>query len=487
MGFFDYEPMSAEDYAALPALVPKGADREEVLNRVVEGWCTSTRDVSSAVAAGVSPAEEEDGLRGGRPLRTYSTGAEDVDEHFNRGGFLLEGVDFRDDNTGQLIDLGDLLRRVERRLRAEGAPEEFKPRPDLSILLRRCRVPRCKADELNIRPRFIASRVQFGDQACFFWATFGRQAIFFRATFGDQACFAGAKFGAEASFFGAAFGDQAAFTGAAFGAEANFIGARFGAEANFFRATLGDQASFYGATFGGKASFEGASLRGASLAGTGLNRARLCGTDLREANLEGVRGLVLDCTYVRDAVFAPRADDPWSRLRRAYTGPKLLFNLFLLTAFFLPYVVKTAGWVTAYRAQKGVAAGLQKLETDIGRLEPEHPATAQVLRNAVEGIKQELPGPENPRARESRVWRLVLGVDKGNWYWVTALALIAYNLLRAGLTFFVAPMRDAEERSGLSPRYTRQKWTDAPKTLSHSPLTLPSPPEGERGWGLAIS
>jgi hypothetical protein len=41
MGFFDNKPMSAEDYANLPALVPKGADREEVLNRVVEGWCTS--------------------------------------------------------------------------------------------------------------------------------------------------------------------------------------------------------------------------------------------------------------------------------------------------------------------------------------------------------------------------------------------------------------------------------------------------------------
>ncbi|MFH0982075.1 MAG: hypothetical protein V2A79_11095 [Planctomycetota bacterium] len=101
----DLPPMTAEDYAKLPPLVRRGEDRQAVLERVVRGWCAPT-------------------------------GAEKPAEHVAKGGFLLDRVTPVDENSGEPIDLGELVRQVEERLRVEGEPEDFRERPDLHIILR---------------------------------------------------------------------------------------------------------------------------------------------------------------------------------------------------------------------------------------------------------------------------------------------------------------------------------------------------------------
>ncbi len=212
----------------------------------------------------------------------------------------------------------------------------------------------------------------------------------------------------------------------------------------------------------------GAHLEGATLVDGQLQKARLCGANLRKANLtnvdltgadlRGVEGMRLDATIVRDARFWPRDRDPWSVLRRGYTGPKLLFNLLFLVAFLLPYAVKTAGWVMVNRTQDELSLGVKRLESATDQLEAEEHAAAKPIRSVLTAIKERLPMEGNDGWRESRVWRLVLGVDKGVPYWLTAVLLIAYNILRAFLTWCVGPMRDEEERSGHTPRLWRDPF-----------------------------
>ena len=133
-----------------------------------------------------------------------------------------------------------------------------------------------------------------------------------------------------------------------------------------------------GARLGGGNLFEadlrGADLSGADLAGANLKGAVMGRANLDRADVQGVRNLVLDSTDVRNTRFSARAGDPWSILRRAYTGPKLFFNLLLLTAFLLPYVMKTFGWVGANRVQEEVRSTVEKLQAVAANLEQEeHP------------------------------------------------------------------------------------------------------------------
>ena len=225
----DIPEMTAEDYANLPPLVKKGEDREAVIEKIVTGWCTSTS--------------------------AYS-----CEEHIGRGGFALERVALVDGNTGEPIDLGELVKRVEKQLRETGAPEEFKQRRDLHIILRGCRVDLCNCAGLKIRPRWTCQRVAFDDRASFASATFGDKARFESAKFGDRARFQSATFGDEASFDSATFGDSARFHSARFGFGARFDSATFGDRATFAFATFGDAARFGYAKFGGDAWFGSATL-----------------------------------------------------------------------------------------------------------------------------------------------------------------------------------------------------------------------------------
>src|SRR4051794_31491817 len=90
-----------------------------------------------------------------------------------------------------------------------------------------------------------------------------------------------------------------------------------------------------GAHLGG-AYLQAADLTGAHLRGAHLRGAHLEGADLRTANttsyLNGTlpsfgRPFVLDDTRIQNTRFSAWSQDPWSILRRTYTGPKLVFTL----------------------------------------------------------------------------------------------------------------------------------------------------------------
>lgn len=180
-------------------------------------------------------------------------------------------------------------------------------------------------------------------------------------------------------------------------------------------------------------------LSDARLEGASLERARL-----EEANLRGATSYRLDDTLTRGARFSPNARDPWSVLRRNYSGPRLLFHLLLLVAFFLPYVGRTAALLAVNRGQESVASMKSELEA----LEPDHPTVAQVVSRI------EVSACMAPACQERPVWALLIGLDKGWTFWLPASLIALYNLLRLFLTWKVGPMREEEERSGYSPAWS---------------------------------
>lgn len=275
----DIPEMTAEDYAKLPPLVKKGEDREAKIEEIVTGWCTSK-------------------------------GEWHWDEHVNNGGYLLERVALVDENTGEPIDLAELVRRVEERLQAEGAPAEFEERGDLHIILRNCRVDACNCRELKIRPRWMCHRVAFGHNASFSFATFGSGATFESCTFGDRTDFESATFDDLSSFNSTTFGNEASFARATFAYMGMFVSATFGWQADFHHATFGTLAGFAAATFGDRAMFDFATFG---------NHAKF-----RLATFANVPSFC-STTFGADADFDSATFGGWATFESAAFGPGATF------------------------------------------------------------------------------------------------------------------------------------------------------------------
>ena len=270
-----------------------------------------------------------------------------------------------------------------------------------------------------------------------------------------------------------------------------------------------------------------ADLREADLAGADLSRAKLNDTEFRDADLRFVGDgkwwyslfpfyrwpFVLDGTHIRGARFSPRVADPWSVLRRNYTGAMLAFHLLFLLAFILPYLGRTLFWVGVNRMEE---AGVRSLVVAVKKAADAHkdsqdpkvrkwaekaeqfyqkqgsylPAgVREFVENHAQRIGEleallseagELADSEDFKAQEwaaqarqllglmrpcldvkvskRRVWQLVLGFDKGWGYFSLVMGLLVYNVGRAFLTYSVGLLREEEQRSGDSPGLTEYRW-----------------------------
>ncbi len=199
-----------------------------------------------------------------------------------------------------------------------------------------------------------------------------------------------------------------------------------------------------------KSSLRAASLQKANLYFANLQECSLRAANLHEANLLQAKNLILDSSFVRHARFDVHARDPWSILRRKYTGPSLMFNLLFLLAFLVPYVVKVLFWASVNRLQS---------YTEVVFLEQEN--LTVVDSKAATNLSRCLADD----CESITVLELVLGFDKGLLFWVFPIMLITYNLLKGWLTWKVAPMRDEEERSGYVP-----EWKGAGRPVRHQAI-----------------
>jgi len=200
------------------------------------------------------------------------------------------------------------------------------------------------------------------------------------------------------------------------------------------------------------ANFSCANLREADLTDSDLTGALLTGANLENADLRGAKGVRLDDNYVRGAKFSSNATDPWSILRRSYTGHRFGFHMLVLALFMAPYLARAIFWAGVNEAQVGMIQMVARLKSAALDLEASALDNGRVLSELVSRMGEVQPCLREV-CREWPIWQILLGADKGWAFFALAAALVLYNLLRGILTWRVGPLRDEEERSGYSPTW----------------------------------
>ena len=263
--------------------------------------------------------------------------------------------------------------------------------------------------------------------------------------------------------------------------------------ADLFRAHL-EGAQLLGAHLEGAhlsgVHLEGADLREAHLKEADLSQANLNGAKLSDANLErtkldDVLGMRLDHCFTLHTRFSPAASgsivagilvaadrwpftdeekpvrervkravraffdsrEPWSVLRKNYSGAMVIVHLALFALFLAPYVGRTIWWVTVSEVESRARDYLEEVreegEASMVRTEARRLSRTDAL------FREENKYP---------VWQLLLGWNKGWFSLGVVLLLIFYNVARYLLVRLVAPLRDEEERTGWSPAYDDYGW-----------------------------
>lgn len=149
--------------------------------------------------------------------------------------------------------------------------------------------------------------------------------------------------------------------------------------------------------------FEQADAEGANFAGAKLQECNFRGTNLAGADLRGTKNLRLDSTYIRGARFAIRANDPWSVLRRNYTGTMLMFHLLLVAFFFIPYAIKATGLVALKHAQDVIG---RPSDNSIVDSRNQSLPVFEILADVTQKLRQIAAGP--PQAEGKRTAQEVL-------------------------------------------------------------------------------
>jgi hypothetical protein len=208
------------------------------------------------------------------------------------------------------------------------------------------------------------------------------------------------------------------------------------------------------------ATLDDADLSGANLSAANLEGASLAAANLSDAVLRGVRKLRFDDNEILGARLTVRhanddergfgrllrspfvlreTDDPWSLLRRTYTGTNLILSLLALLPFALPLFLASLGPAVVVDdgggSEPGLVAGGARVVTTGGLVR-----AGETYRQASDG---------------ELVWTVAFSRAAGDLgvavSVVTALAIAACIVVRFWLTSKVSPLRDGEERSGVTP------------------------------------
>ena len=178
-----------------------------------------------------------------------------------------------------------------------------------------------------------------------------------------------------------------------------------------------------------------AELNNEDLSYSYLRGAKLYGANLEGANLYEAEEYVLSRNYVRGTRLNTPSKDPWSILKKKYTGSTMIWTILALLAAFTPYLAKALYWTAFNRYQISSGNTLDCYSSDC-----------------------------------FSVLELILGLDRELHYLIVPLTLILYNLLRGLVTLMVAKMKDEEDISSYTPTwiYIDEKKSDY--TEEHSVL-----------------
>lgn len=133
-----------------------------------------------------------------------------------------------------------------------------------------------------------------------------------------------------------------------------------------------------------------------------------------DASLAKASGYRFDRNQIRGTEIPGDASDPWSTLRRKYTGPWFFIHVAFLAIFILPY----AGRVLALTGASEAALYVE-----------DHVEFDQRVHAVL----------------------VLIGWTEGWWITLLAIVLAIYNLMRGVLTYNIGMLREAEDRSGVTP------------------------------------
>lgn len=214
---------------------------------------------------------------------------------------------------------------------------------------------------------------------------------------------------------------------------------------------------------------------------------------------------VLDSCECIGTRFAPYIHDHWSILRRNYTGSRYAILVAFTVLAFLPLVAQALLWSTvgklekpfhdvmhADRTEKFSQFSQSHLRALLVRLRREVDDRNELPESLQRDIDQYLAssaatdefqsenvaGGHNEAARAGTrftsrsVAAILMGYGQGAWSLLFAVLVLIYHVVRATLTFFVAALRDEEERTGVSPAVARYSkwWTAHLVTVYLTPL-----------------
>ncbi|ARD43801.1 hypothetical protein [Colwellia sp. PAMC 21821] len=179
----------------------------------------------------------------------------------------------------------------------------------------------------------------------------------------------------------------------------------------------------------GTVTFKGSDLRLCS-----IKQVALDDFDLRLASYR------LDDNSIRGTRFSPDSNDPYSLLRRKYTGFNFLLLSFLTLIALVPYVIKAL-----------VFSFIGKQESKVLQFGQELIAKEPGLKPIIEAhiIDHMVKFEEHP------TWLVVLGGTEPFGILAIVLSILALLIVgvRAFVTFMVSGIREAEERSEHAPAW----------------------------------
>ena len=131
----------------------------------------------------------------------------------------------------------------------------------------------------------------------------------------------------------------------------------------------------------------------------------------------------------------------------------------LLLAFVVPRLGKAIFWKGVETAETRVEETLSELSVELDDYTVDHPESAALVNRIVAPLNEYGKFDNSNRWERHSMGGLVVDAHKAWWAMALATALVAFNLVRAVVMWFVAPMRDAEERSRLTPaKDDYEKW-----------------------------
>ncbi len=223
--------LTDDEWNGLPPLVPKGTDKDQVLETLVNKWCTEI------------PVDSPFSF---------------VHEHIQAGGFILKDVALTDANVDppEPINIADIVRRLKTEVEARKLSKHRR----LHIVLMRCRLDSCYVSGFNFtdapfRPTFRLHNCRFTSFANFSGTEFGADSGVTDSAFDAGASFERVKLSCRPDFSGNTFFGDVDFSQAALVVDARFDRTRFHGNARFWSTDFGREPTFDGVQLTAAADF----------------------------------------------------------------------------------------------------------------------------------------------------------------------------------------------------------------------------------------